>query len=297
MIMLSLLAFFAALTGTWLWIRLAGQRVLQDIPGPRSSHTQPTVRGGGVVFVSIFLCLTWLQRNYTESVQFAEPYYLAVTVMMIVGFIDDWRGVSALNRLFMQFVTATLLILQTSAAETQSVLIIVAAILAAVWLINLYNFMDGIDGIAAIQAITVSLIMAAVLFIQHQDQNAWLLVGLAASVAGFLYWNFPVCRIFMGDSGSAALGTIFVIFIILTTQQSADLIWYWLILMAVFIVDTSWTLLVRLVTGQKVWTAHNLHAYQKLSRRWRSHKKVSLLVAGYNLLWLAPILIATELKT
>ncbi len=295
MMLLCLLALFTSFVGTWLWIRLAGQRFLQDIPVARSSHSQPTVRGGGMVFVSIFLIFIWAEQNISQTVVFTELGYFSILIIMLVGFIDDLRGVSALSRLFVQLVTATLLILPASTAETGAGFFVAGSILAAVWLINLYNFMDGIDGIASIQAISVSLVMAIVLFWHGQIQLAWLLVGLAACVSGFLYWNFPVCRIFMGDSGSAALGTIFVIFVIKSSQLSAEFFWYWLILMAVFIVDTSWTLLVRLMTGQKIWTAHNLHAYQKLSRRWQSHKKVSFLVAGYNLCWLAPMLLAVEM--
>lgn len=292
MMFLCLIAFLATYSGTWLWIRFAGQRVLQDVPGPRSSHSRTTVRGGGVVFISVFLLFAWGLTSSTESVQFTLFEFLAIMMMMVVGLIDDWRGVSALHRLILQFIAAITLVVNAIPFEHQAMMLIVCVVFAAVWLINLYNFMDGIDGIAAIQAITVSLVMAAVLYFQQHLEIAWLLVGLAATVAGFLFWNFPSCRIFMGDSGSASLGTIFVIFILSTAQITSDYVWYWLIMMSVFIVDTSWTLIVRLTTGQKVWTAHNLHAYQILSRRLESHRKVSLLVAGYNILWLAPLVLA-----
>lgn len=289
MMLLSLLAFFTTFIGTWLWIRAAGHQVLQDIPGPRSSHSRPTVRGGGVVFILVFLIGTYLAARQ-EWVPVLQSWQFGVVgVMMLVGIIDDMIGLPVVSRLLVQIAVASVLLYLPLTQSVLPVLLWFPLILAAVWFINLYNFMDGIDGIATLQAISVALVMAGFCYWQQQPQLAQLCGLLAAVMAGFLFWNFPSSRIFMGDAGSGALGTIFVLLMVKVAASSQALLWACILLMSVFILDASWTLTVRLMTGQKVWTAHKLHAYQILSRRWGSHSKVSLMVGLYNLIWLAPI--------
>lgn len=289
MMLLSLLAFVVTFTGTWLWIRVAGQKVLQDVPGPRSSHSRPTVRGGGVVFVLVFLfCAS--QISIQHGVPALHNWQLAaIGVMMLVGLIDDIVGLPVISRLLVQVAVACLLLYLPLLQTEQSIWLWLPFILAAVWFINLYNFMDGIDGIATLQAISVAVVMAGLCYWQQHLQLAQLCGLLAAVMAGFLFWNFPQSRIFMGDAGSGALGTIFVLLMVLVAATSQALFWACILMMSVFILDASWTLTVRLLTGQKIWTAHKLHAYQILSRRWHSHSKVSLLVCCFNLVWLAPI--------
>ncbi len=289
MILLSLLAFVVTFTGTWLWIRVAGQNVLQDIPGPRSSHSRPTVRGGGMVFVAVFLLSAYLGSKWELLPVLHSWHIVAVGVMLLVGMLDDIFGLPVLSRLLVQIVVASLLLYPPLMQSLQPVWLWIFFILAAVWFINLYNFMDGIDGIATLQAMTVASVIAGLCYWQHQPQLAQLCGLLAAVMAGFLFWNFPQSKIFMGDAGSGALGTIFVLLMVLVAASSKALLWSCIIMMSVFILDASWTLTVRLMTGQKIWTAHKLHAYQILSRRWDSHSKVSLLISGYNLTWLAPI--------
>ena len=289
MMLLSLLGFLVTFTGIWLWIKLAGQEVLQDIPGPRSSHLRPTVRGGGVVFVTVFMLCAYLASLQLWGPELHSWQFAAVVVMMLVGMIDDIIGLPVLSRLMVQIAVASLLLYPPLAQSFQPVWLWLSLILAAVWFINLYNFMDGIDGIATLQAISVALVLGGLCYWQDQLQLAQLCGLLVTVMAGFLFWNFPCSRIFMGDAGSGALGTIFVLLMVLVAASSQALLWACIIMMSVFILDASWTLTVRLMTGQKIWTAHKLHAYQILSRRWQSHSKVSLLVSSYNLIWLAPI--------
>ncbi len=289
MMLLCLLAIFATFTGTWLWIRLAGQKVLQDIPGPRSSHSRPTVRGGGVMFVLIFLCALYLAAEFQLMPVLHYWSLVAVGVMMLVGMLDDLYGLPVLSRLLAQFAVAVVLSYPALANSAEAIWLLLPLILAVVWFINLYNFMDGIDGIATLQAMTVAAVMAGLCYWQEQQGLAQLFGLLVAVMTGFLFWNFPQSRIFMGDAGSGALGTIFVVLMLFVAEHSLTLLWACVLMMLVFILDASWTLTVRLLTGQKIWTAHKLHAYQILSRRWQSHSKVSLLVSGYNLFWLAPV--------
>jgi len=159
-----------------------------------------------------------------------------------------------------------------------------------VWLLNLYNFMDGIDGIASVEAICVC-IGGALLYAWLGDiQGALVTVlSLAAAVLGFLIWNFPPARIFMGDAGSGFLGITLGVLSLQAAAVSPELLWAWLILLGVFIVDATYTLLRRLLRGDRVYEAHRSHAYQYASRHYGRHLPVTLAVTAINLLWLLPI--------
>lgn len=157
-----------------------------------------------------------------------------------------------------------------------------------VWLLNLYNFMDGIDGIASVEAICVCLGACLLYWIAGNVELIWAPLLLAAAVAGFLFGISPA-KIFMGDAGSGFLGIVLGALSIQAAWASPDMLWCWLILLGVFIVDATFTLFRRLLRGDKVYEAHRSHAYQYASRRFGSHLKVTSVVALINLLWLLPI--------
>jgi Fuc2NAc and GlcNAc transferase len=164
------------------------------------------------------------------------------------------------------------------------------AVLALVWFINLYNFMDGIDGIAGIEAVTVltTLAMLLAVFSPGISWQMWCLVISAASL-GFLIWNIPTARIFMGDCGSAFLGFVLGAMMIAMSHVDEIYLWVVLILMAVFITDSTLTLIRRFFRGEKVYMAHRSHGYQYAAQKHRSHLKVSLAVGAINLFWLGPV--------
>jgi Fuc2NAc and GlcNAc transferase len=157
-----------------------------------------------------------------------------------------------------------------------------------VWLLNLYNFMDGIDGIASIEAITVCLSGALIYWLLGYPENMVLPTALAASVVGFLVWNFPPARIFMGDAGSGFLGIALGVLTLVAALVEPQLFWAWLILLGVFIVDATYTLIRRLARGDKVYEAHRSHAYQYASRQYGEHLPVTLAVLAINVVWLGP---------
>jgi Fuc2NAc and GlcNAc transferase len=165
----------------------------------------------------------------------------------------------------------------------------VLAAVYLVWLLNLYNFMDGIDGIASIEAITVCLGAASLYSLTGLGSHAVLPLLLAAAVAGFLFWNFPPAKIFMGDAGSGFLGIVLGGLSLQAAWVSPPMLWCWLILLGVFIVDATYTLVRRLLRGDKVYEAHRSHAYQFASREFGKHLPVTLAVAVLNLCWLLPI--------
>ncbi|MEC5385588.1 glycosyltransferase family 4 protein [Uliginosibacterium sp. H3] len=160
------------------------------------------------------------------------------------------------------------------------------AVLALVWATNLYNFMDGIDGLAGSQAVFVGGVGGLLLWLSGGDgMPCWL---LAAASAGFLAVNWPPARIFMGDVGSGFLGFVIGVLALHATVTDHTTIWPWVILMAVFAVDATFTLCRRALTRVRVTEAHRSHAYQRASQRIGNHRAVTLTVLAINALFLAP---------
>jgi Fuc2NAc and GlcNAc transferase len=158
-----------------------------------------------------------------------------------------------------------------------------------VWLLNLYNFMDGIDGIAAVEAVSVCLAGALFYALLGEWRLALLPVVLALSCVGFLVWNFPPARIFMGDAGSGYLGMLLGLLSLQAALLEPQLFWAWLVMLGVFVVDASLTLLRRILRGEAPQQAHRSHAYQFASREFGAHLPVTLTVALINICWLLPL--------
>lgn len=287
---------------TFCLIRYAHARRVLDIPNARSSHTVPTPRGGGVAIVVSFLVAS---AALAATMNLFGPTIIVLLgaggLVALVGFIDDHRHLAARWRLLAHFVAAAWVLMWLGAPPPMELFGLtfdqglVGGSLAAiylVWLLNLYNFMDGIDGIAGAEAICVCLGGALLSAFNGQPSLAVMPVLLAAAVVGFLWWNFPPARIFMGDSGSGFLGIVLGIFSIQAVSVSLDLFLSWLILLGVFIVDATWTLLRRLLRGMRIYEAHRSHAYQHAARRFGRHLPVTLCVCSVNLFWLLPLALA-----
>ena len=304
--LMLLLVASASLVLTGVLRRYALSRSLLDIPNARSSHSVPTPRGGGVAIVISFLlalpvmaALGWL----------AWPLLWALlgagSVVAILGFIDDHRHVAARWRLLGHFAAAFWVLfwlegappLRFFGADVQlGWLGLGLAALYLVWLLNLYNFMDGIDGIASVEAVCVGLGGALLALLVTANSASQLLpLLLAVAVLGFLYWNFPPARIFMGDAGSGFLGINLGVLSLQAAWVAPQLLWSWLILLGVFIVDATCTLVRRLLRGDKVYQAHRSHAYQYASRRYGGHLPVTLAVLAINLLWLLPLAVVVAM--
>lgn len=286
--------------------RYALARNVLDMPNARSSHQRPTPRGGGIAFVISFLVglgALWLWGGVADRVAVALAG--AGAWIALVGFLDDHGHIQARWRLLAHFAGAAWILawlggapplaLGADAVQLGAVGIVLAA-LYLVWLLNLYNFMDGIDGIASVEAICVTVGAAALYVLVGQPGLAGTSLVLGAAVAGFLVWNFPPARIFMGDGGSGFLGIILGALSLQAGWDAPVLFWGWLILLGVFVVDATTTLLRRLLRGEKVYEAHRTHAYQYASRRWKSHKVVTLSVLVINIFWLLPLAMAVAVQ-
>ncbi|MDR6956356.1 Fuc2NAc and GlcNAc transferase [Pseudomonas brassicacearum] len=288
--------------------RYAIKKNIIDIPNSRSSHIVPTPRGGGVAIVISFVVANSLLFLF-ESINLSDYLTIMGAGILVsgIGFIDDHRHVSARWRLLAHFIAALWVLFCLDGGPTISVfglavnsvyLSSVFAFLYLVWMINLYNFMDGIDALASVQAITVTLSMSYLYWISGLDSLIWIPLILAAAVTGFLCFNFPPARIFMGDAGSGFIGLILAILSLQGGMVTPEIFWGWLIMMGVFIVDATYTLFRRFLNGAKIYEAHRSHAYQSASRLHNSHGKVTSFVAMVNLAWLFPLaalVVVTEL--
>ena len=284
---------------TWVLRRYALSRSLMDIPNGRSSHSVPTPRGGGVAIVLTYLVVLVLGALADwVSWSAAWPLLGSGVLTAVIGFFDDHGHIAARWRLLAHFGAAIWALCWMGGLPTLSLIGVeldlgwfghVLAALYLVWMLNLYNFMDGIDGIASIEAVCACSGACLVYWLTGHESLMLAPMLLAVAVLGFLYWNFPPARIFMGDAGSGFLGVVIGVLSLQAAWVAPQMLWVWLILLGVFVVDATFTLGRRLLRGDKVYEAHRSHAYQYASRKAGRHLPVTLAVMAINLLWLLPI--------
>ncbi|WP_456256290.1 MraY family glycosyltransferase [Pseudomonas iridis] len=290
---------------TGLLHRYAVAKSVLDVPNDRSSHSVPTPRGGGVSIVVAFLASLVL-IFYWGQIGSGDFFSLIVAGVgvALVGFMDDHGHIAARWRLLGHFAAAIWGLVCIGGLAPMKVfgsMIDLSwfgnclALLYLVWMLNLYNFMDGIDGIASVEAICVCVGVSLLYGITGHGVMIWGPLLLAIAVLGFLFWNFPPAKIFMGDAGSGFLGVMLGILSLQATWVDADFLWGWLILLGVFIVDATFTLMRRLLQGAKVYEAHRSHAYQYASRHFGSHLSVTASVAAINVFWLFPVALCVTL--
>lgn len=274
------LHFVLAAAGTWLARKYALHRQLLDQPGERRSHRVATPRGGGIAIVIALLvgcgAASWLwpgQRFYTLG--FAG----ALLLVALVGWWDDHRPLSARLRLFVHCLASLWLgwmVFRFTGNGWDGVF----AALASVVLINVWNFMDGINGLAVSQAALAAAGYALILP-GALDWAGW---SLVAACLGFLPFNFPRARIFLGDGGSGALGFALASLLALAVVTSNTSWWSCWIPLTAFLVDAGFTLLARMLARQRWWEPHAQHVYQALARVWKSHAVVTGIYLGFSVI-------------
>jgi UDP-N-acetylmuramyl pentapeptide phosphotransferase/UDP-N-acetylglucosamine-1-phosphate transferase len=269
------LPFLGALAGTWLLRRYALAKGLVDQPGQRRSHSEVTPRGGGMSIVLVVLVAAVVAAWFFPAHQFLLLGFSAGLVVVAgIGWWDDHHPLSASVRLVVHALASAwlgCLMYRSGAGPFEAFL----AAASCVVLINVWNFMDGINGLAASQALLAAIAFALVL----PSPVVWIAVALAGACLGFLPFNFPRARIFMGDGGSGSLGYVLAALMACTVLEGrADWWWAWLPLTA-FLVDAGFTLVARMLGRQRWWEPHTQHVYQALARRLRTHSWVTL---GYG---------------
>jgi Fuc2NAc and GlcNAc transferase len=296
-----LLAFAATLLLT-AWVRafaLSHGRV--DVPNARSSHTRPTARGGGAAIAAVLItCVLVLGFIGALNPVVAIGCGIGGALVALVGYLDDVLGLAVTPRLSVHLLAALLIagvVVFARDADAGAffpalprVAVLLLLVLATTWSINLFNFMDGIDGIAASEAAFVSA-ASALLASLGPAQSGWTMLALLTFGAslGFLPWNWPSARIFMGDVGSGFLGFWLAALAIGFHSSGTLPIWSSATLAAVFIADATTTLIRRALRGEQWYEAHRSHGYQILARRLRSHFKVTSLVWLVNVVFLLPL--------
>lgn len=266
-----------------------------DRPNERSSHAIPTPRGGGLgvlaallpvwFAIPFFLPATSMVHSIT-TVHWVIP--LAALLLTGVSWVDDLLTIGPLPRLAAQFAAALVGAFLIEDAVFQGLLPdtldkIIAAI-GWVWFVNLFNFMDGIDGISGVEALSIGtgLLFIGLVGPQPLDAVHGQALAVAGAALGFLAWNWPPARIFLGDSGSVPLGYLLGWLLLSLAASGA-----WqaaAILPLYYLADATITLLRRVVRGEKFWHAHRDHFYQAAIKRGLSHARVSSTVAVVNLL-------------
>ncbi len=287
----------ATLAGLLAWALARRQLLPVDQPGPRSSHSQPTPRGGGLGIVLVGLlaipALDWARAWPVRS----SGFLLALALVAVIGFLDDRSPRPALSRLLVHLVAAALMawvLLEGAVGLRWPLWQCALALLALAWSINLHNFMDGSDGLLGWQAVWYGASLATLLFVAGEYGMAAFAMLTAAAALGFLPMNWPRARVFLGDGASGFIGLAFAAVALFGVVQVLFGLPECLIIASAFLVDATATLLLRMLRGERFWQGHREHLYQRLLRAGRSHLWVSLAYLGWNLLVALPALVLTR---
>ena len=270
---------------------------LVDLPGERRSHSLPTPRGGGLAVVAALLAAVLLS---------SWPWWQGLLLLILfsaLGWLEDRRELAPPIRLVAQMLLAVLALGLIGGVESVDVfgysvhspwLWTALSGIAIVWLINLHNFMDGSDGLAAMQGIWSGLVLGVLMLQGQQIAPAIFALSMAGAFGGFLLWNRPPAKVFMGDAGSVALGGSVAILALVGAVGGTVSIWMSLLVTSLFVVDATATLVMRVVQGEQWYTAHRQHAYQRLITAGWSHAQVLALYAATNLLLVLPVVLLAK---
>lgn len=244
----------------------------RDVPNTRSLHTAPVQRTGGVAIV-LACAVVLVAAMFVGAQGFDHTVLAAALVLAAVGFADDRGHVPALLRFGIQTLAAVMLVRSqwgagiaawAGAAPGMQMVVGATAVFAVVWMINLYNFMDGMDGFAGGMAVIGFATLATVACLNGHRDLALVSGTIAAASMGFLWFNLPPARIFMGDAGSTTLGFLAAALSLWGLRDGTFPLWLPLLVFSPFIVDATVTLVRRMLRGERFWEAHRTHGYQRL---------------------------------
>lgn len=270
MILLILLAFSSAAALTFL---LSKRAWLLAIPNQRSLHSQATPQTGGLAILITLVITSWLMIVLYGALQDWKWIASGTLLIAAIALIDDALEIAPLWRLIVQFLAAIFVVVIGGISISYIPLII--QIFFVVWMVNLYNFMDGMDGFAGGMAVFGFGTLA--MLSMEQPFLTGLNALIAASSLGFLMFNFPPAKIFMGDTGATVLGFLAATIILWGEKLQLFPFWLGLLVFSPFIVDSTVVLFRRLINQEKIWQAHRTHYYQRLAQltSW-GHKKTVL---------------------
>ena len=290
-LLLASLAFVLGTVGTGFARRYS---ISRDIyPNARSSHEIPVPRGGGVSIalvwaVALPVIVIWCEIGLGVTVALAAPLLIA-----LVGWIDDHQHLSPGVRITAHSCSAIVAVVALGGvpevdlgpfALSFGLFPEVATVLGLVWLTNLFNFMDGVDGFAGTEAVMVAGTQVGILTLAGSYGVANMAAVLAGASAGFLVWNWPPARVFMGDVGSGFLGSALGVLAVVGQTEHGIPLPLLLLPMGVFILDATYTLIRRLLRGEVLHEAHHSHVYQQLAQAGWSHRDLTVTVLVMNTL-------------
>ena len=284
---LYLLSFLISLITVGLLKQRFGQLLL-DIPNDRSSHTQPTPRGGGLGFIIAFasisaiaLSLFFFLQRPTFLLGLTPQQWLWLWTILIpltvVGIFDDRQGVKASIRYLVQLLSAAIALSVfgafpqpwlTTIGNLGTIIAFLLTLIGFTAFINFYNFMDGLDGLVA----GVSAIQMAFLAIYLHEPFLWIFV---AALLGFLWWNWSPAKIFMGDAGSTVLGSAIALSLLIPNIPTPQA-WSAVAITFPLVGDAIYTLIRRLLRRENIFQAHRSHLYQRLQQQGWLHQQVAL---------------------
>jgi UDP-N-acetylmuramyl pentapeptide phosphotransferase/UDP-N-acetylglucosamine-1-phosphate transferase len=292
-------ALLITAAATRLAIRYAHGRRMLDLPGQRRAHSVPTPRGGGIAIVVSALC--------SAGPLLAPPWAaatlgLALIAVAAVGWWDDHAPLAPLPRVAVHLLAgvalATVLSARfTLAGATLGVLLAVLVVLSTAWSINLHNFMDGINGFLTLQAAWIFGMVALLGGLGLDHGLGAVPALLAAACLGFLPFNFPRARIFLGDVGSGALGFLIAAVLWLAALREPRWFCVGLLLLSSFCIDATATLSFRFWRGRRWYSAHREHLYQWLVRRGWSHVRIVSRYMAWNVFFIAPLALFAGLSS
>lgn len=288
---------------TW---AMAHYAVLVDVPNARSSHKKPTPRGGGVgILAAFFVGLLGLQVAIGIAGQASVVAFAIATLLMgLAGLADDVRSLSSGPKFAAQGLAAVIALVGGLVIPTVYVPLLgpidlgpIGYVLTLFWLVgltNAFNFMDGLDGLAGGVTLIAGTFLCAIALLLEEPLVFALAGLLAAASLGFLIFNLPPARIFMGDVGSQFLGFAFGALGVMLSRDdgTGTLVLIIPVLLFSFLFDTIFTALRRWRAGENLAAAHRTHLYQLLNRSGLSHRQVAstqylmAIVQGLAALWL-----------
>ena len=281
-----MLAFIVAFFVARLGLSPESRLTHADIPNHRSLHVQVTPSGGGIGIVLGGFAGGVMFVGFDTLFSSVGWLFTAGVLLALAGYIDDRRALDAPVRLVIQTTVAVGVILAglsltgmslgDSIFQFPGLLASIVTGLFIIWMINLYNFMDGMDGLAATMAIVGFGALGWLGFVHGDDMFAGTAWILSSSSLGFLVFNFPPARIFMGDTGSTVLGYAAAVMILWADQAGIAPFWVGILIFSPFIVDSTVTLVRRGLAGKKLWEAHRTHYYQRLVCLGWSHRRTLL---------------------
>lgn len=254
----------------------AAQKFL-DIPNGRSLHHTPTPRIGGVGVVAGISC-AWLAELQ------GGVWWLMAPLLFLFGIsvLDDMRGLPVRVRLLGHVIASGIFLVGLGWGGAHDLLALSAGLLAMVWMINLYNFMDGSNGLAGGMAVSGFLGYAVAAWLSGDWMMAAANMAIVGAAAGFLLFNFPSAKVFLGDAGSIPLGFLVAAMGLWGFRNEYWPIWFPVLVFSPFIVDATVTLIKRTIRGARITDAHREHYYQRMVQMGVSHEKVALV--GYGLM-------------